>query len=445
MRGARSLLILLAVLLGLGAYIYFVESKKPQGDAAETKPKVFAVDADKIAELSVQPAGGERITVRKNGGIWEITEPVAGPADETEVVGITTSLASLENERVVDENPTDLKQYGLAEPRVVVGFKAGGDRDVRRLLIGDKTPTGGEVYAKVGNARNVFLVPAVLESTFNKRPFDLRNKAVLRFERDKVDRVQLQWPGQTIALSLANGQWAIEQPLRAGGDFGTVESVISRIQTVQMKSIVAEQAADLKQYGLDQPEATATLGAGSTQASLLLGKKAEDGTLYAKDASRPMVFTVESSLLDDLKKPVDQLRRKELFDARAYNISSFAVVRGAEIVSVERVKGQGKDADDKWRETKPSSKDLDASKLETYLTKLTNLRADAWVEAGSKTGLDKPIATVTVRSDEGKREEKVSFGRNGAELYASVGGQPGAARVDAAAFDEAMKALDALK
>ena len=35
MRGVKSLLVLVVVLAGLGAYIYFVESKKPQGEPAD--------------------------------------------------------------------------------------------------------------------------------------------------------------------------------------------------------------------------------------------------------------------------------------------------------------------------------------------------------------------------------------------------------------------------
>ena len=44
MRGGRSLLVLLVVALGLGAYIYFVESKRdPAG--ADAKEKAFSVVA----------------------------------------------------------------------------------------------------------------------------------------------------------------------------------------------------------------------------------------------------------------------------------------------------------------------------------------------------------------------------------------------------------------
>jgi hypothetical protein len=37
------------------------------------------------------------------------------------------------------------------------------------------------------------------------------------------------------------------------------------------------------------------------------------------------------------------------------------------------------------------------------------------------------------------------FGRVGADMFAVRAGEPGAARVDATKFDEAMKALEAIK
>jgi hypothetical protein len=444
MRGARSLIVLVVILAGLGAYVYFVESKKPEG-AAEAKPKVFSVEADKIAEISVKAGGGEKTVVRKNGADWEIVEPEAMRADNGEVSNITTNVASLENARVVDEKPGDLKQYGLADPRIDIGFKTAADKDFRHLLLGDKTATGGDLYAKVGNDPKVFLIAGYLETNFNKTPFDLRDKTALKFDRDKVDRVQVTSGTQDVQLALANSEWSLVKPVQAPADFGAVEGMVGRLQSAQMKSIAAQNPTDLKEYGLDKPEATAILGMGSSQATFLIGKKADEGTVYAKDGSRPMVFTVESGVLDELKKPADQIRRKDLFASRAYNTTGIELVRGAGTAAFEKVKGQGKDAVDKWRETKPAAKDVDSAKLETLLTKIANLRAQSWVDAKTKTGLDTPVLVVTIRFDEGKREEKVTFGKVGADVFASAAGQPGAAKVDATEFDDALKALDAVK
>src|SRR5512140_2357887 len=134
---ARTLLILVAVLAALGAYIYFVESKKPQGAEATAGPKVFAVKPDDIEEITVKAAGGDKTTLNKIGGAWQVTAPITAAADEAAASGIVSNLATVDQMRVVEENPGDLKPFGLAEPRVDVGFRTKGSKTLQHLLIGD--------------------------------------------------------------------------------------------------------------------------------------------------------------------------------------------------------------------------------------------------------------------------------------------------------------------
>jgi len=448
MRGVKSLLVLVVVLAGLGAYVYFVEWKKPEAGEAASGPKVFSAKADAIDEITVKAANGDRTTLAKTNGTWRITEPLAAPADEAEVSGLVSNICAVDNTRTVDENPGDLKQFGLAEPRVEIAFKTAGSKQAQRLLIGDKTATLGDLYAKLPNEKKVFLISGSFDSTFNRNTFDLRLKTVLVFERDKVDQVTVQSGATTVELARSASEWKLDKPYQAPADYGTVEGLVGRVQSAQMKSITSQEgSADLKAYGLDKPAATVTFGMGSSRATLMFGAKADASTVYARDASRPMVFTVDSSLLDDVKKPADQLRRKDIFEFRAFNATSIQITRGADTLFFEKVKGQGKDAAEKWRQTRPAAKDVDASAFDTVLTKLANQRAQSFVETGgkTKTGLDSPAMVVVVRFDDGKKEEKVTFGRAGSDVYAAVAGQPGAAKIDTTEFEDAVKALDAVK
>ena len=54
MRGLKSTLALAAVLIGLVAYIYFVDRKKPASDAPEVKDYVFHIDA-KSKDITTEP------------------------------------------------------------------------------------------------------------------------------------------------------------------------------------------------------------------------------------------------------------------------------------------------------------------------------------------------------------------------------------------------------
>jgi len=450
MRGLRSTIALLIALVGLGAYIYFVTWKRPDGDAGGTGKKldrVFAgLTSDKIDELTVTSANGEATTLKKDGGAWQVTQPLATKADESEVSGILNALSTADLVRVIDENPTSLNDYGLSNPHVEIDFKVAGDKTTKKLFLGEKTPTGSDLFAKRNDEKRVFLISQYQEASLNKSAFDLRDKMVLKFDRDKVDGVDVEAGGKTLAIAKDGGEWKISKPLAVRADYGSVEGLVGRLQSLQMKTVTADQAsaADLKKYGLDKPQATVNLLAGSARATLLVGGKASDTTVYARDASKPMVITVESSLLDDLKKGADDYRRKDLFEFRAYNAQHVELTRNGQTVVFDRVKGQGENARDKWHRASPNAADVDLDKVDAFLAKLANMRATSFVDASAKTGLDKPALTVAVKFDDGKKEERVTFGQAGSDVFASRPGEPGAAKTDAADFNESVKSLDEL-
>lgn len=447
MRGLRSTIALLVVLVGLGAYIYFVTWKRPDTpDNGKKQDKVFSVASDKIDEIKIASASGESATARKENGTWKLVEPLATAADESEINAVANTLASAEVVRVVDENPANLNDYGLSNPRIEVDFKAEGDKEPRKLFLGEKTPTGSDLFARKNDEKKVFLVAAFQETSLNKTPFDLRDKSILKIDRDKIDSVDLTAGSQSVTMAKDGGEWKLKKPIEVRADFGTVEGLIGKLQTARMKSIVADNAspADLKKYGLDKPQATVDLHAGSAKATLVIGGKAEDATVYARDASKPMVVTVESSLLDDVKKGPDDYRRKDLFEFRAYNATHVEITHNGQTAVFDRVKSDKEGTPDKWRRASPNPGDVDKDKFDAFLAKLANMRADKFVASTSGTGLDKPAMTIAVKFDEGKKEERVAFGQSGSDVYASRPGEPGAAKTDATDFNESVKSLDEL-
>jgi Domain of unknown function (DUF4340) len=449
MRGLRSFLFLLVAAGGLGAYIYLVESKRQPSSEPEAKAKVFTgIESDKIEEITVAVKDGDRTTLRKSGNDWQIVQPAQLAADQTEASNIATNLSTLEVQHVVDENPGDLKEFGLAEPRVELAFRLAGAKDPRRLLIGNKTATNSDMYAKLPAEKRVILVPGYLESTFVRSTFDLRDKSALKFERDKADRIELTSGKTTVRIRKDGNEWMLAEPIQARGDFGAVEGLLGQLSSAQMKKIVSAEpsAAELKKFGLASPAITARVGAGSAQATLAVGGDAGENTLYARDLARPAVFTVDSTLATELKKGAADLRRKDVFEFRPFNAKRVEFVRNGQTVAFEKVEDKDpKATTDKWVQTAPAKKDADAAKVDSMLSAFSNLRAESFADSAAGTGLDTPAIVVTARYDDGKKEERVTFGVKGDNVHASRPGEPGAAKISKTDYDSAIKALDALK
>lgn len=443
----RSTFILLVLALGFGGYLYFVDSKRPVADE-NAKKKVFSYEADKINQLQVKSDTGEVTALHKDAnGTWTIVQPSQAPADRNSVSDVVTNLANLEEDRVVDENASDLKAYGLAEPRIDVTFHVEGDKEPKRILVGDKNPTNMGLYAKLPSNNRVFLVGSTLDTTLNKSTFDFRDKAALKFEQNKVTSVDLTSSTQAIRLEKTGDDWRLVKPIQAPADFVSVNGLLGQLQSAQMTALKdrPEDLKDLKQYGLDKPEVVATLGMGGSNVRLELGRAADAGSIWVRDPSRAAVFSINNGVAEELKKNPQDLRRKEVFDFRPFNTTRFEITRGKDTRAFERVKGTGENAVDTWKQVAPTEKTVDASNLEGALLDFSNLRADSFVDrAGAATGHTSPAAVIAVKFDDGKKEERVTFGSAGGGTFATRPDQPGALRLEAGKFEEALKKLDAL-
>ena len=436
MRGLWSTIALVVVAGGLAGYIYFVDSKRdPAG--ADAKPKAFVeLSADAIEEIQIRSGSGETARVERAGAAWRLVEPTTADADAGVVGSVVSNLASLEVQRVVDENPTDLAQYGLNPPRIDVAFRVKDQKDFRRLLFGERTPTGGDLFVQRPDENKVFLISSFLDSVFNKTPFDLRDKVVLKFERDKADGMEVVNGSMTVQFAKSGSDWRIVKPVSVRADYAASEGLMARLSSAQMQKVVASDTKDLKAYGLDRPALTATVLSGSSKATLLIGR-ADEGGRFAKDTARAEVFTVEESLFIDLVKDVRDYRRKDLFDGRSFTATRLDAHRDDQVLALEK-SGDGKET---WRNA--AGQNIDTAKVEDLLTKLSNLRAQTF-EAATHASLKMPALTVTVRFDDNKTET-VTFGRSGTDVFAGRADEPGSATIEPVAFDEALRSLDALK
>lgn len=445
-----STLILVVVLAGLGAYIYFVDSKRPASSSAvegePAKEKIFDnIPTDKINEIRVTYQG-ESTLLKKDAGGWKIVEPTQVDAEPTEAIGLAQNITSLESVRVIDDNPSDLAQFGLDKPQIVVEFKGEGNI-AGSFKLGNKNPTQSEMYAMKNGEKRVFLVSSFQESNFNRKTFDLRDKKILKFDRDKVDSLTLAKGADSLVLKHEGSDWKVTGPVPSRSDFAAVEGFITRLASANMTKLVEENPKDLAKYGLDKPTEMITIGAGSAKTVLEVGKTDGD-QLYARDASRPIVFTLDTTLKDDLNKSLDDFRKKELFEFRPFYLAKMRAVidgpGGAKTYEFEKVPPAKPADSETWKVTPAGSASYtaDQTAMDDLLNKLVGIRADSFIDPKStRTGLDKPTLVVSASYDEGKFE-RVRFAQVGdSAAFGMRDGEASVAKIDPSTFKNVMQAF----
>ena len=172
----------------------------------------------------------------------------------------------------------------------------------------------------------------------------------------------------------------------------------------------------------------------------------DDTTLYARDLSRPVVFTVESSVIEDLKRKPDDFRVKDVFEFRSFSALGVDLTYGGQTYTFEKQKAaseQQSTTAEVWKQTKPAAKDVDQPKITDLLTTISNLRADTFTDKPAASGEE---LTITARHGEAASPatDRVVLRKSGAVVHAIRAGEPGAAVVPAADFDKAIALLKEL-
>ncbi len=464
------------VLAGLGSYIWFVERKQePKPEGERPKVTVLKVDKAKAKEISVATPA-ETIRVVKEGSGWKVTSPFTAPADTSAVDSMLTSLEKLEADEVVVEQAANPAEYGLDKPGRTVTAVVEGAPAPLKVEFGSKSPDGSSVYARASGSPKVYLVPQWVEGSFEKKPFDLRDRDLLHVKRDDVRSMEVTGPEGSYSLARTDaGEWAFTKPVATRAGRWSVDGLLGTVENLRMDSVGAESATDkdLKAYGLDKPTRTVSLVLkdGSTRA-LQIGAPAPDPSAtpsptpspsaspakkgekpkppekpkptkyYARQAGTGLVAVVPATLADDLAKGMGELRAKRLLEVATYDTESFEVVAGG-TKKYAKTTTKDKDGFDKtqWKRTAPDTKDLDTTKVEDALFKMGGVEVQEFVDqpqAPAVYGLDAPVLKVTVKA---KGESWIEVGKKDSAYYARRNGDAAVLKLDPAKAEELLKAF----
>ncbi len=444
----KTTIVAALLLAALGTYIYFYE-REPVEDTDSEEVELFELETEDFRTIEIRRSEGENLKVTKDNDSWRIFKPIEAPADTTEVESLARNIAELERGRYVAEGEDiDLDEFGLAEPELQVHFEVEGAETSTGLLLGDETPTGSNRYAKLSTENKVFVISSHLKGDFDKDAWDLRDKKVLHFDTDLVERLSLKGPENEVILAKASEDlWNVTTPSFCRADRYKASSLVSRFETAKMEEIVSESVDELAGFGLDPAAYEVDIQLkGGENVRLQIGDE-KDGKYYARDLDRSLVFLVASSLVDDIKKDPSEYRSKRLFDYATYQVAKFQIATATEPDRVYKKVKEGEDENVQWVETAPESREWDRTIVEDLLYKINGTDAEDFIEATDSDltpfGLAPPAYIITVWHEEEEAVEEVAIGKpEGDIVYARRKGDEPILKIQASKWEDIEKLMD---
>ncbi|MXX38060.1 MAG: DUF4340 domain-containing protein [Gemmatimonadetes bacterium] len=375
-----------AVFVVLLAFVYFYEIKggEERRQEAEKSKQLFVFQEDDAQRLELL-RGDDALVLDKGTGGWNLSAPMTDGADQEAVERYLRNLLECEREKVVVDSAAasaeEAAQYGLDAPRLKVRLQTEGGAE-QVVAFGADSPTDRFTYAQLqGDNPEIFVVRAWRFDNLDKLAFDLRDRRALAFAKDEVMQVQRWGAGGAAVLARAEPDWQLREPVIARADADAVNGLLDKIDQAEIEAFVAEDpdADSLAAYGLgeraSQVEIALLVGADRAEKRLAIGGADDQGRWYARDASRPQVFLVDSTLVQELTKGISDLRDKEPLRFEREQVERIVLTRGAALAFAA-----DKDTSGVWHLSEPMGRVAKSLKLNSLLSDLEQLEVEDFAE-----------------------------------------------------------------
>jgi hypothetical protein len=239
-----------------------------------------------------------------------------------------------------------------------------------------------------------------------------KRERLLHLKKDDVTHVELNSKERgKIRLEKVAKNWVLTEPVKTKADERAVGSLIVSIVDAKREKLLEDKEVDWKEYGLDKPNFTITVGTKEERATISFGMtNPTKSSYYARVNDAPNLLLVADTLKNGLNKTPFDLRDKTVVAVAPADVDRIVISTKGKEIEIER---QGPN---KWRMTRPREMKVKESFVKANLRGLTNLEArriidDPGKEAGTF-GLENPEMTILLA---GKKLQQALVIGNSAE------------------------------
>lgn len=282
-----------------------------------------------------------------------------------------------------------------------------------------------------------------------KKETEITAKDLFRFEPDDLESITLVKGGETIKLQKKGDPdkktWEIVAPIHAPAEGFVVDGLMKRLANLKYERIMAENADDLAQFGLEPPAFSVIFKTKQRSGRISFGTETpiEYGT-YTRIDEEKKVYLVETPDIKALDKGLFDLRTKKLFTQDVDDIKELIIERKqGKWTLVKKEKRWGFEDDEGFR--------IDQQKAITLFIDFLMVRAASFETESARDlkpfGLHLPKARITLSSLD--RSETILLGDPSKKaenrIYAKMQGKPQVVTVNKSLLDDLPKDREAIK
>jgi hypothetical protein len=233
-------------------------------------PVVLPAAETEATRVDIAPAGGEPVTLSREGGSagkeWSVSSPsISGvPGDPGAAGSLLTALRELRASKFVDA-AGDLKSIGLDPPAARVELTLPTQARHEVLLIGKPETADNVTPVMVQGEPTVYLVKSDEVAKLTPGVLALRDRAIERLTADRIRQVEIRpATGAATVLRREGTTWKVE---RAGGATENADETKVTSLLADFTPVTATKFVSTKADVSGAPDVTVTVGVLESAAS----------------------------------------------------------------------------------------------------------------------------------------------------------------------------------
>ena len=263
---------------------------------------VLHINSDQTAAIELKNPSGELALSKKTVNDepqWNFSKPSGVLADSDSVSSLLSAIANGTFTKVEREKADDLAKYGLTHPAITFrAVSASGSKQT--LVVGKKE--GDNYFARDDSRPMVFLINQDLYKKLTQNFGELRDKDLVHFSEDDINRIALRNTNGTMELERKKGSdfdWTLQAPASVKGKTAASWKVFTPLTSAKADEIIDRpSAAMLSKFAKPAIEVDLTEKDGKRLA--IKFSKAEGKFVYGQTSASPSVYKLDKSILKDL-------------------------------------------------------------------------------------------------------------------------------------------------
>jgi hypothetical protein len=269
--------------------------------------QIFATDESKLKKLEVKAKANSYTLERNAENAWTLTAPIADLADAGQLLAMLNAFGGHRAQRFPPDTPENRKAFGLDKPTVDATFTTTDGQRIRFRIAKGGSPEA--VYALRDDAEGAVLaeVPEAALTELDRNPADLKDRTLLRFQRELVTKVVFHnADGTEVVVGKESPDasveaWRVLLPREGKAQVYKVTSVLWTLGALKANAIVTDKEKDFGKYGLGpKSRFIALFGPNGELARLTIGDPVPNkpDTFYVR-GSRALVAEVDGTRFRD--------------------------------------------------------------------------------------------------------------------------------------------------